>query len=80
MPYIPQDRRRVLSAPAYPESSGELSYMIADAINAYLEDHGHSWQTFSDVFGAVEGAVGEFRRKVVEPYEDGKMMANGRIF
>lgn len=78
MPYIESGRR----APAihFPKSAGELTYAITVLLERYRSEKGDSWQTFSDVYGALRGAGDEFQRLVVEPYEDHKRGLNGPVF
>jgi hypothetical protein len=47
---------------------------------AYQAEHGLSYQTINDILGALVGAREEYYRRVVAPYEDLKVKANGDVF
>jgi hypothetical protein len=80
MPYISQDKRRF--AHIDPLTAGELNYAITLLIKQYAFERleGLNYQTINDVMGALEGAKAEFYRRVVVPYEDAKIEANGDVY
>lgn len=89
MPYIPQkDKERFYAtlASLYNTihnsgiSNGELNYLITTLAQYYLEKHGTSYNTISDVIKAMECAKLEFYRRVVIPYEDQKIKENGDVY
>jgi len=45
-----------------------------------MERHDKKYQTFNDILGALEGAKLEVYRRVVGPYENGKMSENGDVY
>lgn len=45
----------------------------------YLERHGRSYNTLSDVVKAMECAKLEFVRRHLAPYEDSKILQNGDV-
>lgn len=85
MPYTKKDRRlgfEGVFAMALPDdpTGGDLASAIAELIEDYRWMKGDSWQTFSDIDGAVNGALREFKINVVDPYEAQKKVKNGPIF
>jgi len=46
----------------------------------YIVDNGMCYQTFNDIIGALEGCKQEFYRRMVAPYEEQKIQANGDVF
>ncbi len=89
MPYIPIADRKVF-APVLNDlhrvvferglSNGELNYLLTMLGNLYLERHGLSYNTGSDVIKAFECAKLEFYRRVMVPYEDRKAVENGDVY
>jgi hypothetical protein len=77
MPYIKQDKREV--ARRYPLTAGELNFAITLLIKRYWS-LSKDYQQINDIIGALEGAKAEFQRRVVEPYEDTKIKANGDVY
>lgn len=75
MPHVSPLARDVLVT-GDPATSGELAYAIAALIHKYVGRKGHSWDTFSGVYGALEGTKREFQRCLVDPYEAEKQKAN----
>jgi len=61
-------------------SNGELNYLITNLGLIYLDKHGCSYNTISDVVKALECSKLEFYRRVAAPYEDGKRDSNGEVF
>lgn len=93
MPYIPQiDRAETLSFAMVNRArigetmgkacrnGGDLQYMLAVAINTYMETKGLRYQNCQDILGALEGAKQEFYRVVVGPYEEKKIQENGGVY
>ncbi len=85
MPYITQVRRDDLAhyndeSDDVMQNAGELNYKITQVINEYLKEFNTCYDTFNDVIGALEGAKLEFYRRVVAPYEDEKIKANGDVY
>lgn len=60
-------------------SKGDLNYVITQLVIAYVEHHGKSYSTLSDVTGVLNDVRAEFERRVVGPYEDAKMVENGDV-
>ncbi len=81
MPYIPQDARDpLLSGEAFPNTSGELNFLITSIILTYLLDKGVGYDTMNSITGALEQVKDEFQRRVVHPYEDSKKVENGDLY
>jgi hypothetical protein len=87
MPYIKvtdehgrRRRHQLLPKGATPESSGELNYAFTMLALQYLGGHGLSYDTLNTISGAFTEALAEFRRRVVVPYEDSKIAANGDVY
>ena len=80
MPYIEKNRRKELDGGARVENAGELNYMITRLIMHYDSNHGGNYRVKNDVMGALTGALNEYYRRVVAPYEDEKRLANGDVY
>lgn len=80
MPYIPQNRRDEILETGLVLTSGELNWKISNAISAYLDTRGLSYNTINDIIGALEGAKLEFYRRVAVPYEEEKLTQNGDVY
>jgi hypothetical protein len=81
MPYISPERRQAMNGEhAVPETPGELNYAVSMLLHTYRLSLGTSYQTINDCLGALEGAKLEFYRRVVAPYEDGKILKNGDVY
>jgi hypothetical protein len=62
------------------ENGGDLQYILAVAMQGYLEIHGLRYQQCQDLMGALSGALTEFKRCVVSPYEEIKIADNGGVY
>ncbi len=81
MPYIKlQQREEIELGGREPADAGELNYCITRLLMQYLTNHGLSYASINDILGALEGAKGEFYRRVAAPYEDGKIQTNGDVY
>lgn len=86
MPYIDQERRRVLANQWHnvgiqrPHTPGELNYLFTRMVQNYIEIKGLSYQTINDILGALEGTKLEFYRRVAVPYEQTKIEENGDVY
>lgn len=81
MPYIDViSRQRLEKHP--PETMGELTYVLYKACRHYInkEKKGYKYQQLAEVLAALEAAKLEFYARVVRPYEDIKIKANGDVF
>lgn len=59
---------------------GVLEYLFTRIAIQYLEAKGISHDHLNDVVGSFEGALAEFQRRVVAPYEDKKIVENGDVY
>ena len=62
---------------------GDLNYILTRIIKGYYKANGNengAYQSINDILGALEGAKMEFYRRVVVPYEDGKIKQNGDVY
>jgi hypothetical protein len=86
MPYIKGAIRREdldphwMAGTVHAETEGELNFQITRLMIVYLQDHGLSYATLNDISGAVNNAYMEFYRRVVVPFEEEKIKANGDVF
>lgn len=85
MPYIDLKQREKISIdvsfgnPA-DFTVGNLTYVLTFIVNGYVKKRGKSFQSLAEVIAALEQAKDEFQRRVVHPYENEKMKANGDVF
>lgn len=80
MPYIMQeDRDKLDLGAADPTTPGELNYLVTMMALRYLGRR-PNYQRFNDVIGALEAAKLELYRRMVAPYEDEKIKANGDVY
>jgi hypothetical protein len=87
MPYItPQERENTddglqqMGIKFCPANAGELNFIISTFMNNYLHAKGMRYQYMNDMKGALQGALAEFDRIVVGPYEDKKILENGGVY
>ncbi|MHA2046726.1 MAG: DUF6899 family protein [Candidatus Thorarchaeota archaeon] len=59
------------------KNSGELNFAISELVVGYMVEHGLKYKNMNDVVGALCGALTEFNRRIVAPYEDLKIEENG---
>jgi hypothetical protein len=84
MPYITQDRRRILDnrlreVSDVVESVGEANYTITKLLLGVLPKE-PSYTDFNAVIGVLESAKLEFYRRQVAAYEDQKRAENGDVY
>lgn len=81
MPYVRGDRDALEPDPLkYADDPGELNFQITFLAADYIERHGLNYGNLNAVVGALECAKQEFLRRVVAPYEDKKIAANGDVY
>jgi hypothetical protein len=87
MPYIPQTQRHDIhcdllidGADFVPENAGELNFLISTFIENYIARNGISYAVLNEMVGALECAKMELNRVVIGPYEDKKILENGRVY
>lgn len=79
MPYIKYDDRYCIDRGRDPETAGELNYLLSRLAIDYFKSNGANYQAINDVVGALAGALAEFQRRLVAPYEDRKAADNGDL-
>lgn len=87
MPYIKQEKRDELKnildqierLSLIEIGPGELNFLITKLIHQYVEDNNISYKILNDIIGALDNAKEEFRRRVINPYEDLKIVENGDV-
>jgi len=78
MPYINKIYRdRARSAPI---GTGELDYKLTMCILDYLRHGGYCFSTMNEIVGVLDNVKHEFQRRVMDPYEDSKRVANGDVY
>lgn len=80
MPYITADRRISIDNGTRPATAGELNYQLTQVIKSHWVNSPRNYATINDIVGALEGAKAEFQRRIVAPYEDGKIRDNGDVY
>lgn len=80
MPYISVEDRKLLDEIPMPATVGELNYLITRLCCDYLLTGKMSYRALNDVIGALECAKLELYRRIVVPYEQGKMDQNGDVY
>jgi hypothetical protein len=79
MPYITKEARAEIKKGREPRTVGELNYCITQLLINYCHIN-TKYSDFNDVVGAVELAKAEFIRRMVNPYEEGKIVENGDVY
>ena len=80
MPYIAKDRRTSIDVMGEtPATKGELTYSFYLLALRYVKFKGKSFDTLGDVVAALEQAKDELQRRIIHPYEDEKIKANGDV-
>lgn len=75
MPYIPKKDRSKL----FPETKGELNYLVTTIALDFLKKKGLTYQNISDSIAALNDAASELRRRVLDFYEDEMIHTNGDL-
>jgi hypothetical protein len=79
MPYIAPEKRGYRTQ-LTPKTAGELNYAITCLILEYLDRAGERYETLNAIDGVLGLVQHEFRRRVIDPYEDKKIAENGDIY
>lgn len=84
MPYIEPKLRRdwdawLSKAPHKVVSEGELNYIITRVI-LQLFPPSRSYHTYNALIGVLECVKLELYRRLIAPYEDGKIVENGDVY
>ncbi len=89
MPYIdPDSREDIGNLHRFPETCGELNWIVSDAIHCYMkrtlgrDDYDTvqmRYAKINEVIGVLECAKLELYRQIAAPYEDIKKAQNGPV-
>lgn len=85
MPYITEERKERIEIP-HVLNVGELTYVIdrmAEELAWQMAGYDFDklrYESLASVRGAINNAADEFYRRVIAPFEDGKIAKNGDIF
>jgi hypothetical protein len=80
MPYIRQERRAELLETSFPETAGELNFLLTLLVDGYLQHKGKNYENINACIGALECAKLELYRRIAAPYEDEKIIENGDVY
>lgn len=86
MPYIPEERRKlivrhIVSASDHIHSPGDLNYSISELMLTYLKCRtDENYAAYNEIVGVLECAKQEFYRRAVAAYEDEAIEKHGDIF
>ena len=81
MPYITQDRRKLIDNGLKPETTGELNYAITKLIDQFIVDAGGvRYAHINEIIGVLECAKLEAYRRIAAPYEDVKLLESGDVY
>ena len=78
-------RRAWLMREHWTDHPGNLNFLITKLLIYYTRSRaekqgGVDYRLLNEVVGAVESAKAEFRRRMVDPYEDLKIKQNGDVY
>lgn len=76
MPYVDQDTKDELET-RNPATPGELTYVLQQDLERYIETRGLSYATLAECLGSLAGAEHDLVRRVLTPYEERKQRENG---
>ncbi len=86
MPYIDKHRKAELK-PLLDQillsSPGDITYAVSILMINYLKRNSPHMLTFTSLnscIGAIERALDEFKRRILDPYEQEKIRDNGDIY
>lgn len=84
MPYIKSDDRFKFNLGLFElpncKTPGELNYLMTRICQDYLKEVGKSYTSMNAVIGVLECVKHEFQRRLLDPYEDGKIKENGDVY
>ena len=84
MPYITNKEKEkfiklINNLVIYINSKGDLNYVICELVGQYIAQTGVSYTKMSEKIDAVHDAETELRRRLLDPYEDKKIIDNGDV-
>lgn len=81
MPYIEQKLKDLIDAGSPPTTKGELNYKVTKEAIAYLlRQDKIGYTSISETIAALTDAAAELRRRLLDPYEDEKIVTNGDVY
>lgn len=80
MPYLKHDDKERMLDHMYPETPGELNFLITVLCIRYWMKSKENYQAINDIIGACEGAKLEFYRRHAAEYENQKIRENGDVY
>ena len=95
MPYITSERRAILDESfslwnrlriQKINTEGELNYVISTIVARYVDEQklayaeGFGYKNLNAIMGVLDHVAHEFKRRVVDLYEDKKIKENGDIY
>jgi len=85
MPYISESWRRtkinkyVEDMTGFIKSKGDINYAISQLIGSLILRDGIGYTTMSNYIDVLPDAEAELRRRLLDPYEDYKIIENGDV-
>jgi len=84
MPYIKKKDRKKFNASIDElieliQEKGELNYVICEIVSGLLLKYSIGYERISEWIDAVDGAENELRRRILDPYEELKIIENGDL-
>lgn len=79
MPYTERSRRPDINIDPIPRDVGDLTYLLTWCCAMYLRSCPVRYDRLADVLGALEATKLELNRRVLTPYEQIKLKANGDV-
>ena len=78
MPYITiHEKLNIEEGRTEPMTVGQLTWVLQQALERYIETHGLSYSTLAECLGALAGAEHDLVRRQLTPYEERKQRENG---
>lgn len=76
MPYIAKSERDKV-ADGTIKNAGCFNYAVHQLIDSYFDQNNRNYQTINDIIGALDCVKMELYRRMVEEYEEIKILQNG---
>jgi hypothetical protein len=85
MPYIVESERKVFDEVLNKldialDTKGKLEYCIFKLMRMYMRDKKQCYSNLHDTAYAAEHCADEFRRRFLDPHEDGAKGRNGDVY